>query len=79
MIANIARTCFPELSLSRLREVEAEHDTFMAVLPIFYCEFFVFVFFVSPTFPPPPPHPVLSVSSFFSLFLLIVVVIEQNG
>ncbi|CAN0382127.1 unnamed protein product, partial [Laminaria digitata] len=44
MIANIARTCFPELSLNRLREVEAEHDTFMAVLPIFYCEF-CFVFF----------------------------------
>eukprot|EP00904_Undaria_pinnatifida_P005291 jgi/Undpi1/1892/HiC_scaffold_12.g05279.m1 len=36
MIANIARTCFPELYASRLREVEAEQDTFMAVLPIFY-------------------------------------------
>ena len=47
MIANIARTCFPELSLSRLREVEAEHDSFMAVLPIFYCGFPFLFFFLS--------------------------------
>lgn len=44
MIANIARTCFPELYASRLREVEAEQDTFMAVLPIFYCECWFFCY-----------------------------------
>lgn len=37
MLANIARTCFPELAAARLKEVEAEREKFMTVLPVFYC------------------------------------------
>ncbi|CAM9955345.1 unnamed protein product [Ectocarpus sp. 6 AP-2014] len=36
MLANIARTCFPELAAARLKEVEAEREKFMTVLPVFY-------------------------------------------
>lgn len=39
MIANIARTCFPELSERRRREVEQDINTWDTVLPIFYCEY----------------------------------------
>ncbi|CAN0177292.1 unnamed protein product [Scytosiphon promiscuus] len=36
MISHIARTCFPELASSRLQEVQADREKFMAVLPVFY-------------------------------------------
>ncbi|CAN0413694.1 unnamed protein product [Hapterophycus canaliculatus] len=36
MIAHIARTCFPELASARLKEVQADREKFMAVLPVFY-------------------------------------------
>ncbi|CAM9795495.1 unnamed protein product [Ectocarpus sp. 13 AM-2016] len=36
MLANIAQTCFPELAAARLKEVEAEREKFMTVLPVFY-------------------------------------------
>lgn len=47
MISHIARTCFPELASSRLQEVQADREKFMAVLPVFYCE----------SDPPPPTLP----------------------
>lgn len=38
MIANIARSCFPELYARRLKEMQEDGDNLNAVLPIFYCK-----------------------------------------
>jgi len=37
MIANIARTSFPDLYARRLKEIQEDGDKLNAVLPIFYC------------------------------------------
>ncbi len=92
MIANIARTSFPDLYARRLKETQEYGDQLNAVLPIFYCKlnqarhqqtFYLYFHFFWPGVAlasyVSTCHLLISVSALLLLLLLLPPTLSQRG